>query len=68
MDLEETQREDQDIDPILKLMGQDNKPAWEEVAALSPATKHYWAQWKSLRFGGGVLLKKWMTADGRMRF
>ncbi len=32
--VEEAQREEPDIGPILKLMGQDtNKPAWEEVAA-----------------------------------
>ncbi|KAK8397534.1 hypothetical protein O3P69_004352 [Scylla paramamosain] len=67
--LEEAQREVPDISLILKLMGQDtNKPAWEEVAALSPANKHYWAQWESLWLGGGVLLKKWMTADGRICF
>ncbi|XP_063871056.1 uncharacterized protein LOC135106214 [Scylla paramamosain] len=52
----------------LTVVQDTNKPAWEEVTALSPATKHYWAQWESPRHGGEVLLKKWMTADGCILF
>ena len=67
--LGEAQREDPDIGPIVELMERNaEKPPWEEIAALSPAAKHYWMQWDTLQLGGGVLLKKWMTPDGRVRF
>lgn len=62
--LEEAQRGVPDIDPIVEPLERGaDKPPWKEIAPTSSATRHYWAQWNSLRLGGGMLLNKWMTRN-----
>ena len=55
----EAQLDDLDIGPVLEwLEASVKRPSWEEVATTSPATKHYWEQWDTLRLVRGVLVKK----------
>ena len=58
------QTEDPDIGPILeaKLMG--NKPSSQDMVACSPATRHYWILWDSLKLQDGILVKKFNKRDG----
>ena len=50
------------------LSASEEKPSWEEVAATSSVTKHYWEQWNALRLVGGVLIKKWVLKNGKVGF
>ena len=67
--LRNLQQEDPDVGPIVaQLAASTDRPTWEEIAATSPITKHYWEQWDVLRLEGGVLQRRWTTPDGRVRF
>uniref|UniRef100_A0A3P8TEZ0 Gypsy retrotransposon integrase-like protein 1 n=1 Tax=Amphiprion percula TaxID=161767 RepID=A0A3P8TEZ0_AMPPE len=43
------------------------RPPWVEIAAYSPATKAYWAQWKRLYQKDGALLRKFYCTEGKVR-
>jgi hypothetical protein len=48
-DLRKAHEQDSDIEPILLWKKKsENRPDWETVAPHTPATKLYWAQWRSL--------------------
>ena len=64
-DLRKAQEQDSDIEPILRWKREsENRPDWETVAPHSPATKLYWAQWRSLHLREGVLHRIWETPAG----
>ena len=66
LDLAAAQREDPALKPIIdwKEAGQP-RPAWEDIAAMSPLTKAYWADWDALELADGLLCRRWEEADGR---
>ena len=45
-----------------------SRPSGQEVAASSPATKHYWLTWGLLSVEDGVLLWKFIKRDGTGEF
>lgn len=62
-ELRSLQREDPDIGPIVSAMLEDKRPSSQEMVTHSPATRHYWILWDSLRFQDGILMKKFMKQD-----
>ncbi|XP_053714119.1 uncharacterized protein LOC128755017 [Synchiropus splendidus] len=63
--LKMAQKTDPDIAPIYKSLEEGgSRPAWVEMAAFSPATKTYWAQWQRLYIRDGVILRKFYHPDG----
>ena len=57
---------DADIKHVLAWKeGQDAKPEWKDIAALSSRTKAYWVNWDLLAVHDGVLVKRWESDDGR---
>ncbi|KAG0724923.1 hypothetical protein GWK47_039591 [Chionoecetes opilio] len=64
-ELRKLQREDRDLRPVVEWLSQTSeRPAWEAVSGESPAAKHYWPQWDTLRLEDGVLQRCWTTLDG----
>ena len=55
---------DPDIAPVLEWKEKGSRPSGQEVAASSPATKHYWLTWGLLSIEDGVLLRKFAKRDG----
>jgi hypothetical protein len=46
----------------------DVQPGSEEMEHESPATRHYWANWKLLELKDGVLFRKYTRKDGTGTF
>ena len=64
-DIQEAQREDSSIGPVVKwLTNSQDRPAKSDVAPFSDATKLYWAQWASLRLKDGLVYCLWETSAG----
>ena len=64
----EAQREDKDLNPIIRKMEESSlRPTWEQVSHVSPTTKCYWAQWDMLRLKDGILQHKWVNNDGSLQ-
>lgn len=64
----DAQRQDPDLQPVILWMEVQQRPTWEEVAALSPFTKGLWAKFKCLRLREGVLQRAWVApATGEKR-
>ena len=64
-DIQEAQREDSSIGPVVKwLKNSQDRPAKSDVALFSDATKLYWAQWASLRLKDGLVYRLWETPAG----
>ncbi|KAM6975889.1 retrovirus-related Pol polyprotein from transposon 412 [Tautogolabrus adspersus] len=62
------QKTDPDIAPVLGWMEKGStRPPWAEIAACSPATKAYWAQWKRLYQRDGVLLRRFYCKEGNVQ-
>ncbi|KAL0188675.1 hypothetical protein M9458_015774, partial [Cirrhinus mrigala] len=65
----DAQRQDPDLQPVILWMEAQQRPPWEEVAALSPFTKGLWAKFKCLRLIEGVLQRAWVApATGEKRW
>lgn len=65
----EGQRQDPDLQPVLLWVEAQQRPPWEEVAALSPWTKGLWAKFTHLRLQDGVLQRAWVEpATGEKRW
>ena len=63
--LEEAQKEDPDLRPIVEwLEAGVSHPSEEEISAESPAARFYCKQWDTLRLDNGVLVKRWTSTDG----
>jgi hypothetical protein len=61
-ELQQSQQEDPDIGPIIKLMKNSmEKPSWSKIAPESAVTKAYWAQWETLRLKDGILYRLWVS-------
>lgn len=68
-DLGDAQSADLDIGPVVRWMEEgQNRPKWEEVALMSPATKSYWHDWEAFQLQDGILRRKWIQPDGRVKF
>ena len=66
IDLASAQREDPDLEPILRMKeSRQQRPDWKDIAPTSPLTKAYWADWDALEIVNGVLCRRWEVADGR---
>lgn len=64
-ELREAQLNDADINVIREWVSAgDEKPPWDEVAIHSSATKTLWHQWPRLEVRGGVLYRKFYSANG----
>lgn len=64
-ELKEMQIQDNDIGPILLWKQvQNSRPAWEQVACKSPATKNYWTQWDRLVLRNGILYRSFESHAG----
>ena len=64
-ELHRAQADDPMIAPILKWLQEGNgRPAWAEIAPLSPSIKAYWAQWENLCLRDGVVYRRWESEDG----
>ncbi|XP_028299789.1 uncharacterized protein LOC114461699 [Gouania willdenowi] len=62
--LKTAQMTDPDIAPIRVWKEEGcNRPPWADIAAHSPATKAYWAQWKRLCLRDGILLRKFYCSE-----
>ena len=63
------QQRDPDLQPVMLWVEAQQRPPWEEVAALSPWTKGLWAKFSSLRLLEGVLQRAWQEpATGEKRW
>ncbi|GBM89482.1 hypothetical protein AVEN_32537-1 [Araneus ventricosus] len=64
-EIEKAQLEDPAIKPILeKKLNSADRPALQEIAPESPATKRNWTLWDSLHLKEGDLYRKWESDDG----
>ena len=65
--LQEAQQKDPDLRPLIEWLeaGRD-QPDERDVTAASPATRYYCKQWDTLRLDNGVLVKRWMSANGKI--
>jgi hypothetical protein len=43
------------------------RPEWRDISGRSPIYKSYWALWKSLGVGDGLLERHWESADGKTK-
>ena len=60
-------RTKQEEDPDTRLVMDwkaNERPEWEDIAAMSPVTKSYWAQWASIDMVDGVLHRRWEDRSG----
>ncbi|XP_016406721.1 uncharacterized protein LOC107739212 [Sinocyclocheilus rhinocerous] len=65
----DNQRQDPDLQPVILCVETQQRPPWEEVAALSPFTKGLWAKFKCLWLIDGVLQRAWVVpATGEKRW
>ena len=61
--LEQFQREDQDL-ALLHIWADDNaRPSRDEAASLKPALRRYWINWENIVKEEGVLYQKWHFPD-----
>ena len=59
------QMQDADIKPVLEWKeNRDVKPKWEDVSAMSSATKSFWVNWDLLTIKDGILVRRWESNDG----
>ena len=66
INLSAAQREDPDLRPIIRWKETGlQRPVWKDVAATSPLTKAYWADWNALELDNGLLCRRWEEADSR---
>lgn len=63
-ELRAKQEEDSDIRRVMDWKA-NGRPEWEDIAAMSPVTKSYWAQWASIDLVDGILYRRWEDASGR---
>ncbi|XP_076748173.1 uncharacterized protein LOC143421991 [Maylandia zebra] len=64
-----SQKNDVDIGPVWEWKEKGGgRPVWADVAACSPATKAYWAQWKRLYLKDGVLVRKFHCTESNVFF
>lgn len=63
-ELAAAQRADEDLSCVIDWKEAGQRPSWQDVSKLSPATKNYWAQWDSLHLENGLLKRKWESANG----
>ena len=61
--LQDAQLEDPDIGPILKAKRENQKPCPKDMQTKSPASRHYWVLWDSLKVVDGVLVKVFTKQD-----
>jgi hypothetical protein len=55
------QEKDEDIGPIRQWQKQETRPDIKEIETNSPATRHYWFLWGSLKIIDGLLYKRIST-------
>ena len=64
--METLQQQDPTIGPVLDaLRSGRSKPKWQEISALSPATKVYLGEWERLHLRDGTLYRRWESKDGK---
>ena len=63
-ELRKLQREDLDIGPFVAAKLEGKRPSSQDMVTHSPATRHYWIIWDSLRLQDGILMKKFLKQDG----
>ena len=63
-DVISAQKSDKDIGPIYSLK-EDNspQPTYKEISVYSQETKCYWGEWDRIVLKGGLLYRRWETAD-----
>uniref|UniRef100_A0A8K9XW62 Gypsy retrotransposon integrase-like protein 1 n=1 Tax=Oncorhynchus mykiss TaxID=8022 RepID=A0A8K9XW62_ONCMY len=62
------QGRDTDLQPVLQWVEAQVRPPWEEMTALSLATKGLWSKFERLRLADGVLQRAWKeSATGEER-
>jgi hypothetical protein len=65
--LRREQLDDDEMGPLLQEVEVGQRPEWKDNPERSPIYKGYWAQWKSLVVGDGVLERLWESVDGRTK-
>ena len=63
-ELAKLQLEDPDIAAILKAKRENQKPSSDQIATQSPAVRHYWLMWDSLKLRSDVLFRTFTKANG----
>ena len=63
MNLQSMQEKDEDIGPIRQWQKQETRPDRKEIETNSPATRHYWFLWGSLKIIDGLLYKEFHKHD-----
>lgn len=64
VNLQREQSKDEHIAPVLKWMRAGIRPSSRDVATASPATRHYWLLWDSLKLQDDVLYRNFHKKDG----
>ena len=62
--LGELQREDPDIEPVIRWLQNGVSPTSAELSMCSPATKHYYIQRNVLKITENVLIRQFVTRNG----
>ena len=62
--LQELQREDTDLNCIIRALIDNVRPAHSEVVAKSPTVRYYWSIWSSLFIRNGCLYRHFYRKDG----
>jgi len=63
-ELQTLQANDEDIGPVLQWKIDNNRPCKQDIEVNSPATRHYWFLWDSLKLINGLLYKECIKKDG----
>jgi len=62
--LRKKQEEDAELGFILSWKVKNERPKFNEVSTMSPAVRHYWSIWDSIKLKEGVLYKEFCKKDG----
>ena len=63
--LPEAQLSDETMAPVLLWKEDGDRPDWQTVTDESPTLKTYWSQCDMMAVRYGVLVKRWVSDDGR---
>lgn len=62
------QMQDPDISPVIQWLEKGKRPHGTEVCSASPASRHYWICWDSLKLKDGVLYREFYKRDGSNKY
>jgi hypothetical protein len=63
-EIKKSQEDDPDVKVVLEAKSEGKRPPDRDIAAMSPASRHYFLLWDALEVTDGVLIKIFKKQDG----